>query len=294
MLVILATALVVAAAAGATGAVLAVQWLTVHRSTIAVTVRRAAYCTVTVRSPRRVRRLAGLVRERVRPGGVFGMRLTAGLLAVTALGVLFGALLEDVAAGEGIAVIDHPVARFVAVHRASGLTAVMKAVSWVGGPLGVAAFALACAGVASVIRRTWSALIVVAAGTGGIAVVNAALKALIGRSRPPIAQAVETVAGYAFPSGHAASATATLAVLAYVSMRRLRSTAARCAVWATSAVGAVLVSMSRLYLGVHWLSDVVGGMLLGALWATVVVTAWSTYHRAEQRGSERAQSSRAP
>lgn len=295
MLVMLTAALVVAAAVGAAGAVLAAQWLTVHRATIVVNARRAAYRTLTPRLPPRLRRIADLVRARVRPGGVFGLRLAAGLLGVMALSVLFGALLEDVTAGEGIAMIDHPVARFVAAHRTSGLTTVMKTVSTVGSPLGVAAFALVCAGIASAVRRTWSPLLVVVAGAGGIAVIDYALKALIGRSRPPVAQAVDTAAGYAFPSGHAASATAILAVLAYVSMRRLRSTVARSAVWAASAAGAVLVSMSRVYLGVHWLSDVLGGMLIGALWATVVVTAWSTYDSGAGRHKTRSkQATRVP
>jgi membrane-associated phospholipid phosphatase len=295
MLVVLAAALVVAAALGAAGVVLAVQWLTMHRVAIAVNVRRAAYRTLPARLPLPLRRFADLVRERVPAGGLLGLRLTAGLLAVSALGVLFGALLEDVTAGEGIALIDHPVARFVAAHRTSRLTAVMKGVSWVGGPAGIAVFALVCAGVVSVMRRNWSAVIVVTAGTGGIAAINAVLKALIGRSRPPLAQAVDTAAGYAFPSGHAASATATLAVLAYVAMHRLRSTAARSAAWAASAAGAALVSMSRVYLGVHWLSDVLGGMLVGALWATVVVTAWSAYRgSAERRGRGRAHAARVP
>lgn len=280
-LAVLAAALVVAAAVGATGAVLAVQWLAVHRATIVVGVRRAAYRVVAPRLPPRVRQCADYMRGRVRPGGVFGLRLTTGLLSVTALSVLFGALLEDVTAGDGVALIDHPVARFVAAHRASGVTSAMKTVSLVGSPLGVAAFALACAGVVSVMRRNWSAMVAVAAGTGGIAVIIAALKALIGRSRPPVAQAVDTAAGYAFPSGHAASATATLAVLAFVSTRRFRGVATRAAAWAAAAADAVLVSVSRVYLGVHWLSDVLGGMLIGALWAAVVVTGWSAYHKAQ-------------
>ena len=295
MLIILATALVLAAAAGATGVVLAAQWLTVHRTTIAVGVRRVAYRVVAPRLPPRVWRFADLLRERVRPGGVFGLRLAVGLFAVTALSVLFGALMEDVTAGEGIAMIDHPVARFVAAHRTSGLTAAMKAVSFLGSPIGVAAFALACACIASAMRQTWSPLVLVAAGTGGIAVIDIVLKALISRSRPPMADAVDRAAGYAFPSGHAASATATLALLAYVATRSLRERATSAATWAAAAAGATLVSVSRIYLGVHWLSDVLGGMLVGALWAAVVVTTWSIYRdSAGQLGKRSTRAARVP
>src|SRR5581483_8942388 len=295
MLVVLAAALVLAAAVGATGAVLAAQWLTVRRATIVVNVRRAAYRVVTPSLPRRVRRFADLVGERVRPGGVFGLRLAAGLFAVTALSVLFGALMEDVAAGEGIAMIDHPVARFVAAHRSSGLTTVMKAISFFGSPIGVAVFALICACVVSAVRRTWSPVLLVASGTGGIAVIDTALKALVGRSRPPMADAVDAAAGWAFPSGHAASATATLALLAYLVTRTVQRTATNAASWAAAASGAVLVSISRVYLGVHWLSDVLGGMLVGALWAAVVVTTWSVYRgSAGQHGIRRTRAARVP
>lgn len=76
----------------------------------------------------------------------------------------------------------------------------------------------------------------------------------LGQSRPPLAEAVASAGGDAFPSGHAATAGATFGVLAYLGAAVLRRHAARTAVWVAAAVLSTFVSLSRVYLGVHWLT----------------------------------------
>lgn len=271
---------VLAAATVAAATVLGARWLGVHRGTIAAHVHGTANRVFPPGILRRDYRHVRFLRERLHPGGVFGLELTLGLVVVLVLGGAVGAVLEDVTRGEGITVIDHPVAGFVAARRTADLTSVMHAVSLVGGPVGVAILALIGAAVCSAIRRTWGPLGLVGLGVAGISVIDIVFKAAVGRSRPPLAQAVDSAAGYAFPSGHAASATAVLTVLAFVLTDGSRRMAVRAGVWATAAAGAVAVSVSRVYLGVHWLSDVIGGMLVGALWAVIVITGWRTLRRA--------------
>lgn len=91
-----------------------------------------------------------------------------------------------------------------------------------------------------------------------------ALKALIDRERPPVEFQLGHVSGDSFPSGHAAGAAVVVVVVSLL-----------CARWwvrATVWIWAVCVMASRLYLGVHWLSDVVAGAVLGAV---VGATCWA-------------------
>ena len=239
-----------------------------------------------------LRRLAGPRRARGvwarsrRPARLLGMTAALGLLLIAAVAIGAGQLVEDAAAGGGIAVVDHPVAGFVAAHRSGWLTPVMRAVSAVGGPLILAAVTAAAAGLLSVLRRSLGPALLAGltvAGTGGLTII---LKEALGRSRPSLDEALAAAEGHAFPSAHAATAAAVFGILAYLYTARLRSWSARVTVWAGAGMLTALVGTSRVYLGVHWTTDVIGGWVFGVVWLAVVVTGWTifTSHRGGRPG----------
>ena len=120
------------------------------------------------------------------------------------------------------------------------------------------ALSLAAVGVVLVVARRWLALVAFVLVESLTSLSSAVLKALVGRPRPP--DGLLHPVGSSFPSGHAAYAGATCValVLLFTSPgpgRRLW--------WVLAALGIVGMSWSRTYLQVHWLSDVVGGSLLG-------------------------------
>jgi membrane-associated phospholipid phosphatase len=96
------------------------------------------------------------------------------------------------------------------------------------------------------------------------------IKSLVGRPRPVLGRLVHAT-GSSFPSGHALAATAMFGALAYVLARRSRPFS-KTLIWGGALLLSSLVAASRVYLGVHWLTDVVGGMLLGAFWVALTFT----------------------
>ena len=211
--------------------------------------------------------------------GVLALLLITGLAVVMLAAVGLGKLVDDVTDSDGVAVVDHPVAQFVATHRVPALTAFMAAVSTVGGPAGMVVLAVVAGVLFSVAWRSWAPVVIVAVTAAGVIGLTVVFKAALGLPRPPLGQAVAAADGYGFPSGHAAAAAAVCAVVAWLCTLRLASWRARTAVWAMAAMLAVLVGISRVYLGVHWTTDVLGGWIFGILWAAVVMTGWSASGR---------------
>ncbi len=124
-------------------------------------------------------------------------------------------------------------------------------------------------------RRSWTALVLLGASYAGGEAFFQILKAVIRRPRPPAALAIGHFAGTALPSGHATLSVAVwgmLAALAAGAAPRFRSGVAA---WAGAAVIVVLVGLTRLYLGAHWLSDVLAGWALGALWLAALLVSTS-------------------
>lgn len=118
---------------------------------------------------------------------------------------------------------------------------------------------LVIVGVLCLVRRFWAALYFAAATGLSVGLVQL-LKHLLGRARP-IDQLVASDAG-SFPSGHVANAATMAAVLVLIFWRVW--------VWAAAALYTALMMLSRTYLGVHWLTDTIGGLLLGAAVAVIV------------------------
>ena len=166
-------------------------------------------------------------------------------------------------------------------HRAAGLTAVAVGVSASSEYL---AYVVAAFGAALALRpRPWwfgalAGVLVLAAGQG----IRVALAALVGRSRPPEADWEMHAAGFSMPSGHTATATFAAGLLCLGLARRLHG-AWWFAVIAVLALWALLDGVGRVYLGVHWPSDVVAGWLLGALLTVLAAGLFARLRAADEK-----------
>ncbi|MFF5793151.1 phosphatase PAP2 family protein [Paeniglutamicibacter sp. NPDC012692] len=174
--------------------------------------------------------------------------------------------------GEGLGTWDVPTLEWMVAHRTPFATNAAWSFSTLGDTWGMTAIALVAAGL--LCWRTcsyWPVLLIGITAAGSVAL-TVLLKNLTARARPPLAHAVEPVPGsYAFPSGHTLNATAILGVVGYLLFLVLRSRLAR--ILSLVALGAFVlgVGWSRIYLGHHWLTDVLEGLLVGGAWAAVVM-----------------------
>ena len=253
-------------------------WVAGHPETVRAWARAVARRRWLLRLAGRYRRQLDFLVGRLRPEGAYGLTLTVGLAVLGLAVYLFGGLLDSVLAGEEVALLDGPVSRVVAAHRLGWLTSVMRGVTWLGSGW-VGAGVVLGAGLAFWWRtRRWQPLLLLAVTASGAGVLDTVVKLVTARPRPPASLMVATGGGWAFPSGHTTQ-TAVYGALAFLLARVLRGWRARVAVWAGAVALAVLVGLSRLYLGVHWLTDVLGGWLLAVAWVTVVLTVTTTIGR---------------
>ena len=170
---------------------------------------------------------------------------------------------------------DLSASTWVQSFRAGWLDLAIKAialagVAYIAGPLVLlAALAFFLAG-----RREAGVLIMAATiiGYGG----RTAIKGIVARPRPPedLVQVIVDVDGYSFPSGHVMFYVVLLGAVILVLSDGALSDRTRRGIRITCVVAVLLVGFSRIYLGVHWLSDVLAGYLFGAVVVTVAALAW--------------------
>lgn len=110
-----------------------------------------------------------------------------------------------------------------------------------------------------------AALVFAGSVTGSIAV--ALVKALVGRERPALVDHLVEVGSASFPSGHAANSAIIYLTIALISMQVIPRRAARRFLFGVTLLLVAAIGVSRVYLGVHWPSDVLAGWSFGALWA---------------------------
>ena len=157
---------------------------------------------------------------------------------------------------------------------------IMEAVSNVGSPT-VMRSLVALLAIVLWIRRAHRLAVWAALTIAGGALIDVVLKAAVGRARPHFTDPVAVAAGGSFPSGHAFTATLGAGVLLLWALPLL-SPRGRIAAWIVAAAVPLAVGLSRIALGVHWISDVVGGWLLGAALLAATSAVFETWR--QERG----------
>ena len=226
------------------------------------------------------------VHERATPHGRWdpdakgGLRLTLSAVGALLLAVPFGLLL--------LLVVDHwgPLQR-LDVHVARSLNAysfahpayvgVLKAVSVIGAPLAFEVVAGLVA-VALLVRRRPRAAVWLAVTVYGGGLLSTVLKAAVGRKRPLLPHPVAHALSASFPSGHALGSVVGVGALLLVALPQVRR-AWRRPVLGLGLLVVLAIGFSRLGLGVHYLSDVVGGYVLGAGWLSVTTAAFAAWRK---------------
>jgi undecaprenyl-diphosphatase len=219
--------------------------------------------------------------RRFRPGEALGLGLTLGLVTVGVIGVLFGVVFRDVAQHQELVHFDRPLLDFLIRHTEGGVTQAMKVIT----VFGSTPFVFVVAGLLAIVfvaRGTWPRAFLIVVAPAGAWILQRVVKAIVHRPRPPVHALVHQT-GSAFPSAHATIATALYAIIALLLARVTPSWRLKVLIWTVAFMFVGLVGFSRLYLRVHWLTDVLGGFALGATWTTVVASGLGVWQRARVR-----------
>jgi membrane-associated phospholipid phosphatase len=131
--------------------------------------------------------------------------------------------------------------------------------------------------------RRWLFLGSWLAAVAGSAVLNRLLKGLFERPRPHFDHPLLIETSYSFPSGHAMESFVVYGMLAYFAVLALRTWESRVGVVFGAALLVVLIGFSRMYLGVHYLSDVLAGYAAGGGWLSTLITGAETIRRSKKK-----------
>jgi membrane-associated phospholipid phosphatase len=217
-------------------------------------------------------RLGRFLRRRLDPEAATGLALTValGLIFLAALG--FGLVSDMVTSRTGLYRWDAAAADWGARNATPTSTRVLGWLTWLGGTAVVLPLALLLGALEWLRRRRAAVLGLLLLVVIGQNLITNGVKLLVQRERPPVPHLADS-SGFSFPSGHSAAAAATYAAVALV-LGRGRPWRVKAMLAAGAAAVTAAVAASRVLLGVHWLTDVVGGVALGFGWFVVCAIAF--------------------
>ncbi|MEP7047776.1 MAG: phosphatase PAP2 family protein [Ilumatobacteraceae bacterium] len=197
-----------------------------------------------------------------------GFLLTMSLLVLFFVSLFVGVILDMIDGHTGFASADKSIAEWGSKHASSSTAHAMKLITQLGSTPVIVLLLLVTACVDFFRRRSREVFVFVAViGVGELAL-NNLLKVIVRRDRPSVLRLV-AAHGYSFPSGHTVAASACWMAAALI-LGRDKSRRVRALLAAVAALIAVSVAASRALLGVHWLTDVIAGLVIGWGWFTIV------------------------
>jgi membrane-associated phospholipid phosphatase len=216
------------------------------------------------------------IQARLAPGSYLGLQLTLGALALLGASWLFGGIAEDVLTGDPLTLVDLQVAQWFHAHATAPVTRAMLVLTHLHDPSSMLVAVLLLALVLAW-RRNWYWLIAVGLSVPLGMGLNVLMKYAFQRARPNFDEPLLMLTTYSFPSGHVAGATLFYGVLAALLVTRVVKWRWRLLIVLTALFMVLLVALTRVYLGVHYLSDVMAAFAEGVAWLALCLTGLHTY-----------------
>jgi undecaprenyl-diphosphatase len=205
-------------------------------------------------------------------------QLLVGVLLFVGMTLTLAALAEHVVTGRPLTMVDQQLSGWLARSRTPPLNTFFIVVT----SLGSTAVAVIVAIVLGIYllgrkQRYWFAATMLSIGGGML--LNRFLKLAFQRARPELDDPIRTFAGYSFPSGHTVAATVVFGTLALFLFTRKKNFGARALVMGLAVLAIAMVALSRIYLGAHYLTDVLAAVAEGVAWISLSFTVVSFWRR---------------
>jgi membrane-associated phospholipid phosphatase len=203
-------------------------------------------------------------------------------LAIVLVGIPFGLLLHQVTTDGPLTAFDDSAARWlhVRVQGEDGMIALLEAISFMGKPIFLL-FAVGIPGAWILYHGGKKLAIFLAVTCIGGGIVDTIVKVVVGRPRPKLEEPILEAFGKSFPSGHSMASVVCYGALLLVFLPLMSNRVRNIAI-AAYIVLVLAIGFTRLTLGVHFISDVVGGYILGFAWLAASVAAFEIWR--EERG----------
>ena len=207
-----------------------------------------------------------------------GLQLALGALLLIAAAWLFGAIAEDVATGDSLTQLDIEIALWLHQRATPTVTRWLLVITHLHSTIAISCYAVVI-GVLLYAKRHWQQLVTLFACVAGGMVLNVAMKFAFHRARPLFDQPLLTLPTYSFPSGHVAASTVFYGLGVAWVFGRTRKAGWRVLAIVATASAIALVAFSRMYLGVHYLSDVAAAFAEGVAWLALCLSAFAAFWR---------------
>jgi undecaprenyl-diphosphatase len=227
---------------------------------------------------RHLPRQLSFVQARLSSEGSFGLHFTIGTVVLVGAVWLFGGIAEDLITGDPLVVVDKLISEWFHSHSNPQFTIDMLFVTALASTTTVSILSTAI-GCVLLWKRLWFWFLELVLAVAGGMLLNVILKSLFDRARPGWADPLMSLTGPGFPSGHTMMATIIFGFIAVFLIPRIASWPWRFLTVAFTILLILLVALSRMYLGAHYLSDVLAAMAAGIAWLALCLTAVETLRR---------------
>jgi undecaprenyl-diphosphatase len=218
------------------------------------------------------------------PYAALWITMLVGGVVVVSLVLVSAEVYDNVVDDAGLANLDKPALAFMEQLRSPGLDAFITGFTNIGGGIGMPILGSILTALLIFTSRSWRPLILIGGAAAASVTATTLGKKMIGRVRPDHADAVPPYeTSPSFPSGHTLNTTVVIALVVYLACLQIKRTSARIGLIAAGVIFIVAMGLSRVYLGHHWLTDVIVGWVIGLAWVGIVILAHRFFHVLRRR-----------